>query len=126
MFRLRTLQVLMVLVGAALVWGAWPLVTSLMQGAASTVIPGDQMILGIYFPLGVLLLLGVRNPVEHRSLLLFTGWSTVTHMAVMIVQAIQAHSVRDDVPTSALIVAIGVAIILLTPRKAEKAGATSA
>ena len=121
MIRLRTLQVLMVLVGAALVWGAWPLVTSLMQGAASTVIPGDQMILGIYFPLGVMLLLGVRNPAEHRSLLLFTGWSTVTHMAVMIMQAIQAHSVRDDVPASTAIAAIGFAFILLTPGKKEKA-----
>lgn len=126
MIRLRTLQVLMVLIGLALVLGLYPLLTSLFHLFGSEVDAGDQMILGIYFPLGIFLLLAVRNPSAHRSLIAFTGWSTVMHMAVMTVQAFQAKSQREDLPPLVAIALIGAALVLLTPRKESSQRTSSA
>ena len=39
----------------------------------------DQMMLSIYVTLGIFLLLAVRNPSAHRSLIAFTGWSSLAH-----------------------------------------------
>jgi hypothetical protein len=50
----------------------------------------DQMIVSIYFVLGVFLLLASRNPHQHRSLLWFTVWSSVAHGLVMLFHAL-AH-----------------------------------
>jgi uncharacterized protein DUF6632 len=115
MMRLRALQVVLVLVGLALVWCLYPLVMSLLHHG--DVSAGDQMILGIYFPLGIMLLLAVRNPSEHRSLIAFTGWSTLSHMSVMAVQAFQAGSQREDLPPQIGIAIIAVVLLVLMPRK---------
>lgn len=47
-----------------------------------------HMILVVYATLGVFLILAARNPSEHRSLLLFTAWSSVAHGLLMAGQAI--------------------------------------
>jgi hypothetical protein len=46
-----------------------------------------QMILGIYATLGVFLLIASRNPLEHRSLIWFTVWSSLVHAGIMAVHA---------------------------------------
>ena len=46
------------------------------------------MIIGIYATLGVFLFIASRNPLEHRSLIWFTVWSSVVHGGIMAVQAI--------------------------------------
>jgi hypothetical protein len=46
-----------------------------------------QMIIGIYATLGVFLLLASRNPLQHRSLIWFTVWSSVVHAGIMAVHA---------------------------------------
>ena len=46
------------------------------------------MIIGIYATLGIFLLIASRNPLEHRSLIWFTVWSSVVHGGIMAVQAI--------------------------------------
>ena len=46
------------------------------------------MIIGIYVTLGVFLFIASRNPLEHRSLIWFTVWSSVVHGGIMAVQAI--------------------------------------
>jgi hypothetical protein len=42
-----------------------------------------QMILSIYFVLGVFLLIAARDPARNVSLIWFTVWSSVAHAAVM-------------------------------------------
>jgi hypothetical protein len=48
----------------------------------------EQMILGIYATLGVFLILAAKNPLENRSLILFTIWSSIVHAGIMFVQAL--------------------------------------
>ena len=96
MIRERALKVLLVLSGLACLAGLYPLTGALRDGAATTINRQDQMILGIYISLGVFLLIAARNPRQHRSLILFAGWSTLAHDGVMIVQGIQYHDLRND------------------------------
>ena len=46
------------------------------------------MIIGIYATLGVFLLLASRDPLQHRSLIWFTVWSSLVHGGIMAVQSI--------------------------------------
>lgn len=46
-----------------------------------------QMIIGIYFTLGIFLMIASKNPLAHRSLIWFTIWSSVVHGAIMAVQS---------------------------------------
>jgi hypothetical protein len=56
----RVLRVLLVLIGLFFVAGIYPLLTSLPQHQQSNY--GDQMMLAVYFVLGVFLLMAVRRP----------------------------------------------------------------
>ena len=73
----RVLQVLLVVIGLFFVAGIYPLFTSLPQHQPADY--GEQMMLAVYFVLGVFLLLAVRRPASHRSLIAFTGWGTMAH-----------------------------------------------
>src|ERR1700760_1317554 len=97
MMRQRALQVLLALVGAACLATLYPLAGALRDGAASTINVQDQMIMSIYFVLGVFLLIAVRNPNQHRSFILFAGWSTLAHDGVMVVQGLERHGLHGDV-----------------------------
>jgi hypothetical protein len=46
------------------------------------------MIIGIYATLGIFLLIASTNPLEHRSLIWFTVWSSIVHAGIMAVQAL--------------------------------------
>ncbi len=76
----------------------------------------EQMILGVYATLGIFLILASRAPALHRSLILFAGWSSVVHGAVMAVQALRDATERahliGDVPA---LVVIGIVLIVLAP-----------
>ncbi len=66
-----------------------------------------QMICGIYFVLGVFLIMAAANPAEHRSLISFTIWSSVVHAAIMAAQAVgDGHELGHligDVPALLLV-----------------------
>lgn len=117
MTRLRALKILLVLVGLALLAGIYPLATSLLHPQLNQVSAGDQMILGIYFPIGIFLMLAVRNPSANRSLIACFAWSTLAHDAVMVVQAFQSGTVRDDLPSLGVIGIICIALLVLAPPK---------
>ena len=102
MNRERALKVLLVLVGLLFVAGLYPLLPSLLN-AHSDVSSGDKMMLSIYVTLGVFVLLAVRNPGAHRSLIAFTAWSSFAHGAVMAVMAFQIPKERTG-----LLIAVGV------------------
>ena len=80
----------------------------------------EQMIVGIYFTLGVCLLLAARDPLRHLSLIWFTVWSSVVHGGIMTVQALsdaQEHGhLLGDVPALFLAAAV---LAALTPRRAS-------
>ena len=126
MVRERALQILLLFTGLACVAGVYPLGGALRDGVASTINRQDQMILSIYIALGVFLLMAVRNPSEQRSLILFAGWSTLAHVGVMIVQGIQHHDLRDDLLGFTIIALLGLALIVLSPRKQPRASASVA
>ena len=69
-----------------------------------------QMIVGIYAVLGIFLILAAKNPVEHRSLIWFTVWSSVVHAVIMAAQAIgdpnETGHLVGDVPALLLVAAV--------------------
>lgn len=81
-----------------------------------------QMIVGIYFVLGVYLILAANNPAEHRSLISFTIWSSVVHAAIMAVQAFGDPGERGhlvgDVPA---LILVAIVLWLLSPGRASTA-----
>ncbi len=90
---------------------------------------GDDMMLSLYFALGIFLLMAVRNPSANRSLIAFAAWSSFAHGAVMAVLAVHIASERGGLLSAvAGLVIIGVALILLAPAKpsGERASAAGA
>ncbi len=116
MKRERVLQVLLVLIGLFFLAGIYPLITSIPQHQQSDY--GDQMMLAVYFVLGVFLLLAVRRPAAHRSLIAFAGWGTLAHDAVMAVQAAQLKQLRSELLPLTVVAILCVALIALLPPKA--------
>ena len=116
MNRERVLKVVLVLVGLLFSAGIYPLTTSLWKMNASDY--GDDMMLSLYFALGIFLLMAVRNPSANRSLIAFAAWSSFAHGAVMAVLAVHMASERGGLLTAvAVLVLIGVALIALAPAK---------
>lgn len=78
------------------------------------------MILGVYATLGVFLLIASRRPAEHRSLILFTAWSSNIHAGITLVQALQHGSehghLLGDVPA---LIFVGAASLIVAPRKKQ-------
>ena len=46
-----------------------------------------MMIVGVYATLGLFLIRAAGNPLEHRSLISFTIWSSLVHAAIMAFQS---------------------------------------
>src|SRR5262249_49914014 len=129
MIRERALKVLLVLVGLLFLAGVYPVATDLWHANPSDT--GDDMMLSLYVTLGVFLLLAVRNPSAHRSLIAFAAWSSFAHPAVMSALALQPKQASDRagfLGGSAALVVIGLALIVLAPAKhsAERTAALPA
>jgi hypothetical protein len=77
-----------------------------------------QMLLGIYAVLGVFLLVAASRPLEHRSLIWFTVWSSVVHALIMTAQALgdpnETAHLYGDIPILLLVAAV---LGLLMPRR---------
>ena len=71
--------------------------------------------------LGVFLLLAVKQPVKHRSLIAYGAWSSLAHGFTMSIQSAEAAahgSHRNDSPWDIVIFGvIGVALLALLPAK---------
>ncbi len=119
MNRERVLKVVLVLVGLLFSAGIYPLMMSLWKMNKSDY--GDDMMLSLYFTLGIFLLMAVRNPSANRSLIGFAAWSSFAHGAVMAVLAVHIASERGGLLTAvAVLVIIGVALIALAPKKPSR------
>jgi ABC-type Fe3+-siderophore transport system permease subunit len=99
--------------------GVYPLLTSMLHPKQSDY--PDQMLLSIYVTLGVFLLLAVRNPLAHRSLIAFTGWANLAHATVMAVQSLQIGSQRTELPPLG-VAGILCVVLLMLNRPAKQSG----
>ncbi len=117
--RLKYLRIALVLVGVIFIAGIYPLMIIWPSGWTWHTGHSDypMMIVGIYATLGVFLIIAARNPLEHRSLIWFTIWSSVVHAAIMTVQSFEAPEhhghLLGDVPA---LLFVAVLLALLTPR----------
>jgi hypothetical protein len=124
MKRLRALQVVLVLVGLLYsFWGYFLFValwhSSWLKGH-NDVLP---MFLSLNTALGVCLLVAVKHPARHRSLIAYGGWSSLAHAFTMTIQSAEAAARgmhRSDSPWDIVMFGvIGVALLALLPAKQQ-------
>jgi hypothetical protein len=111
MNRERALKVVLVVVGLIFSALVYPLTMFVRQE------PALSMMLSVYVTLGIFLLLAARNPSANRSLIAFTAWSSFVHATLMAGQALANLIARGELVGSAVLVAIGIALIALAPAK---------
>jgi hypothetical protein len=121
--RDKMLKVLLALVGLGILAANYLLVAALANPGHAPISTGDQMILGIYLPLGVFMLLAIRDPLASRSLILAFAWSTITHAAVMTVQSYRHGSLSARALELSIVWVVGIALLVLAPRAAMSVGA---
>jgi hypothetical protein len=116
MTRERALKVVLVVVGLFFTAAAYPAIMGLHNPVNSDT--GDTMQMAIYATLGIFLLIAVRNPSGHRSLIAFAAWSSFAHAAIMGTLGFEIPELRTGfLIASAILVVIGVVLIALAPRK---------
>jgi uncharacterized membrane protein YoaK (UPF0700 family) len=116
MWRERVLKVVLGLVGLLFTAAIYPLTTSLWKMSETDY--GDDMMLSLYFALGIFLLMAVRNPSAHRSLIAFAAWSSFAHGVVMARLAQHIPNERVSLLVAVAILGIiGVALIVFAPSK---------
>jgi len=118
MIRDRALKVVLVVVGLLFTAAIYPVWGDLWHGNAED--PGDTMMMGLYFTLGIFLLLATRNPSGHRSLIAFAAWSSFAHAVVMSALGFQPKFVSERagfLGGSAVLVLIGIVLLALVPAK---------
>jgi hypothetical protein len=122
MIRERVLKVVLVLVGVVFTALVYPMVVFVRQE------PALSMMFSLYATLGVFLLLAVRDPAAHRSVIAFTAWSSLAHAALMGTQAFRGMVSRDELGGVAILAIIGVVFIGLAPARkvAERVAAAAA
>ena len=116
MLREHVLKIVLVLVGLLFSAAIYPVIGGLLDPAHSDT--GDTMMMGLYFALGIFLLIAVRNPTAHRSLIAFAAWSSFAHAVVMSLLGFELARERVGfLVGSAVLVVIGVALVALAPEK---------
>lgn len=111
MNRDLALKIVLALVGVIFVATGYPMAIFVRQE------PALAMMFSLYVTLGVFLLLAIRNPAAHRSLIAFTAWSSLAHAALMGTQAMLHMVARSELIGVWILVAIGAALIALAPAK---------
>jgi len=122
----RALKVVMVLVGLLFTAAIYP-VTMILWHRDLPSYEG-AMGLSLCVTLGILLLMAVRNPSAHSSLIAFAAWSSFAHAAVMTIVVLRDTRSRDEWPAPVILIAIGLAMLVLAPAKqlGERASAAGA
>ena len=122
MKRERALQVVLVLVGLFYCFWGYLLFDDLSHSrwlsGHSDVMP---MFLSLNTALGICLLVAVKHPAQHRSLIVYGAWSSLAHagtMTIMSAQAVAHGMHRKDSPQDIMIFGvIGVTLLALLPAK---------
>jgi hypothetical protein len=128
MKRERALQIVLVLAGLFYSFWGYILFDALWRSrwlkSNDDVLP---MFVSLNFVLGIFLLLAVKHPARHRSLISYGAWSSLTHAFTMTIQSAEAwaHGMhRKDSPQDIVIIGVvGVALLVLLPaRESAPAG----
>ena len=119
--RIKYLRIALVAIGMIFIFGIW-LLGIVWPSGWSWHAEGRsyyyEMILTIYATLGVFLILAARNPLENRSLIWFTVWSSIAHGGIMAVQSFDgAHNMGHLLGDVLALFAVAALLALLTPRK---------
>jgi hypothetical protein len=120
MKRERVSQVVLVVLGLLYSFWGYILFDNLWHlkwlNGHSDVMP---MFLSLNTTLGVCLLVAVKHPARHRSLIAYGAWSSLAHaltMSIMSVQAVAHGTHRQDSPQDiVMFVVIGAALLALLP-----------
>jgi hypothetical protein len=127
--RMRFLRVALVLFGLIFLVGVYPLMMAWWPAGwrwQPNQPEYEQMILGVYATLGVFLIIASRNPLQHRSLIWFTVWSSLVHGGIMAIQAMKMPAehghLLGDVPALVLVAAV---LAILMPRGTTAESATT-
>ena len=126
MKRERTRQVILGLVGLSFVALIYPLGSDLWHANWLVQMNDNEcepMFLSFFVVLGLFLLLAVRRPSAHRSLIAFAACWSLFHATVMAIQTLQAwdrgtHREYRDVIIAGI---IGVVLLAITPTAREAA-----
>ena len=121
--KTQALRIVLIVVGIIFIFGVWFFMRVWPAGWQWQ--PNqheyEQMFQGVYATLGVFLILAARAPHEHRSLILFTAWSSIVHGGIMAIQALRETVERGhligDVPA---LILVGIVLLALAP-EANKA-----
>jgi hypothetical protein len=119
--RAKYLRIVLLVVGLIFIVGIYPLTILWPSGWSWNTGQSEylQMILGIYATLGVFLVIASRNPLEHRSLIWFTVWSSVVHGGIMAAQSLANTQYMGHLWGDVLaLFVVAIALALFTPRGA--------
>ena len=85
----------------------------------------EPMFLSFFIPVGVFLLMAVRRPSEHRSMIALAAWWNISHGTVMAIQTVEAwnHGVHRNFTEVIIFLVIGVVLLVLLPAKREAVAA---
>jgi hypothetical protein len=122
MKRERILQVVLVVVGLFYSFWGYILFHALWHSSwlngHNDVLP---MFLSLNTVLGVFLLLAVKQPTKHRSVIAYAAWSSLAHAFTMSIQSAEAAARgmhrRDSPQDIVIFVIIGIALLVLLPGK---------
>jgi hypothetical protein len=114
MNRQVALKIVLAFVGVLFLLLAYPLILFARQD------PALSMMFSLYVTLGIFLLLAIRDPLAHRSLIAFTAWSSFAHALVMGTQAMKNMVGREEMYGVVALVVIGVALLALAPAPAAQ------
>ena len=120
MNRELALKIVLALTGLLFLALVYPLAIFMQQD------PALSMMFSVYVTLGVFVLLAIRNPSGHGSLIAFTAWSSFAHGALMGTQALLHMVARGELIGVAVLFVIGVALITLAPKRQSARGAAVA
>ncbi len=107
MNRETILKIVLVVVGVLFLAMAYPMIAFVRHE------PALSMMMSVYATLGIFLLLAVRNPTAHRSLIAFTAWSSLAHAVLMGTQAERGMIARGELIGVVVLAVIGIVLLAL-------------
>lgn len=119
MKRIRTVQLVLGVIGVLYVAMAYPLWMDLWHANWLLISKNETepMFLSFFIALGAFLVLAARKPFAYRSVILFAAWQSIAHSAVMTVETVEAwnHGTHRDF-TDVAVFAVVAAVLLVAYR----------
>ena len=77
----------------------------------------EPMFLSVFITVGLFLLLAVKRPSQHRSMIAFIGWWNIAHSSVMVVETVESwkHHIHRNFDDVIIFFVIGVILLALLP-----------